>query len=55
MDKTSLKQLVGKKGVDAVLSTLTNSHISEKEKSFYESCYLLVGGFPNLSLLYQLS
>ena len=54
-DLGSVKRKIKKEGVDNLISELSSENFSEDIKRDLSACNVLVGGYPNLSLIYSLS
>lgn len=54
-DLGTVKRKIKKEGVDNLISELSSEDFSETVKKDLTACNILVGGFPNLSLIYSLT
>ena len=54
-DLGTIKRKIRKDGVDNFISELSSENFSETIKKDLSNCNILVGGFPNLSLIYFLA
>lgn len=54
-DLGTVKRKIEKEGVDNLISELSSEDFSETVKKDLTACNILVGGFPNLSLIYSLT
>lgn len=53
-DVNAVKRMISKNGIDYAISVLSGN-LSEETKSQLTNAGLIVGGYPNLSLIYSLA